>query len=317
MFNKGFAPIIILIAALLIAGLGGYIYFQSQDNPTINTTTTIVGPDIIATTTTTTITTTTTTTVPSTTTTSTVYPTTTTKTVLPTTTITIIVQCEDSVTFTYKGNLVTYGTVESQGRCWLDRNLGASRVATAHNDSLAYGDLFQWGRLDDGHQERDSEITFELSGSDKPGHSNFIIVDSKPYNWRDSQNDNLWQGVSGINNPCPLGWRIPTEAEWDFERASWSEQNAGGAFISSLKLTAAGRRTFSSDSPYQSPQGVSSEGAYWSSTVSDVYASSLYFDLFAALFSDVSNSYVGFGGNAAIFDENYRALGSSIRCIKD
>ena len=312
--NKGFAPIIVLIVVLLIAGIGGYIYFQSQDEPMTSTATTLIDSNIIATTTTTT---TTTTAVSSTTTTTTVSPTTTTKTVSPITTTTTIVQCEDSVTFTYKGNLVTYGAVKSQGRCWLDRNLGASRVATAHNDSLAYGDLFQWGRLDDGHQERDSEITFELSGSDKPGHSNFIIVDSKPYNWRDSQNDNLWQGVSGINNPCPLGWRIPTETEWDFERASWSEQNAGGAFISSLKLTAAGRRTFSSDSLYQSPQGVSSEGAYWSSTVSGVYASSLYFDLFAALFSDVSNSYVGFGGNAAIFDENYRALGSSIRCIKD
>jgi len=315
--NNGFAPITVLIIALLVVGLGGYIYFQSQNNPTISTTTTTTVPLSITTTTTVLSTTTTTTVAPTTITTTTVLPTTTTTTVPPTTTTTTIVQCEDSVTFTYKGNLVTYGIVESQGRCWLDRNLGSSQVATAHNDSLAYGDLFQWGRLDDGHQERDSEIIFELSGSDNPGHSNFIIVDSKPYNWRDFQNDNLWQGVSGINNPCPLGWRIPTEAEWDFERASWSEQNAGGAFISSLKLTAAGRRTFSSDSPYQSPQGVSSEGAYWSSTVSGVYASSLYFDLFAALFSDVSNSYVGFGGNAAIANENYRALGSSVRCIKD
>jgi len=51
--------------------------------------------------------------------------------------------CGDSVTFTYKGDIVTYGTVESQGRCWMDRNLGASRVAITYNDFEAQGDLFQ------------------------------------------------------------------------------------------------------------------------------------------------------------------------------
>ncbi len=36
-----------------------------------------------------------------------------------------------SVTFTYNGTEVTYGTVWRGGLCWLDRNLGASRVATS------------------------------------------------------------------------------------------------------------------------------------------------------------------------------------------
>ena len=318
--KKGFTTIIILIAALLVVGLGGYMYFQSKDESMTNTTTTTGEDNIVTTNTTTIITTTTTTIQPAiikATTTTTSSLTTTTTIVPPTTTTTTTIQCEDSVTFTYKGNIVTYGVVESLGKCWLDRNLGASQVATAHNDSLAYGDLFQWGRLDDGHQERDSGTTFELSDADNPGHSNFILVDSKPYNWQDPQNDNLWQGVSGINNPCPSGWRIPTEAEWDIERVSWIEQNAGGAFMNQLKLTVAGYRTFSSDSPYQSPQHVSSGGAYWSSTIFDVYASGLYFDLTAAFFSNDSNSYIAFAGNAAISNENYRALGSSVRCIKD
>jgi uncharacterized protein (TIGR02145 family) len=35
-----------------------------------------------------------------------------------------------------------------------------------------------------------------------------------PYDWRVPQNDNLWQGVDGTNNPCPEGWRIPTQTEW-------------------------------------------------------------------------------------------------------
>jgi len=52
--------------------------------------------------------------------------------------------CGDNITFTYKGTQVTYGTVASLNKCWLDRNLGASRVAITHNDPEAYGDLFQW-----------------------------------------------------------------------------------------------------------------------------------------------------------------------------
>lgn len=50
--NKGFAPIIVLIVALLVAGLGGYVYFQSQDNPITSTTTTIVDNNIDSATTT-------------------------------------------------------------------------------------------------------------------------------------------------------------------------------------------------------------------------------------------------------------------------
>ena len=48
---------------------------------------------------------------------------------------------------------LTYGTVVgADGKCWLDRNLGAVYVATSSTDYGAYGSLFQWGRLADGHQ---------------------------------------------------------------------------------------------------------------------------------------------------------------------
>ena len=103
--------------------------------------------------------------------------------------------CGDNVTFTYKGAEVTYGTVSNQGKCWLDRNLGASQVATASNDSNAYGDLFQWGRLDDQHQTRTSDKTATLSSTDVPGHNNFIYGMGTPHDWRSPQNDNLWQEV--------------------------------------------------------------------------------------------------------------------------
>lgn len=51
--------------------------------------------------------------------------------------------CGGSVTFMYNGSEVTYRTVTSaDDRCWLDRNLGASRVATTSTDQEAYGDYF-------------------------------------------------------------------------------------------------------------------------------------------------------------------------------
>ena len=211
-------------------------------------------------------------------------------------TITAPWACGDTVTFTYKGGSVTYGTVSHNSECWLDRNLGASQVATAYNDSAAYGDLFQWGRLDDSHQTRTSGTTDTLSSTDNPGHSNFIKAPNSPYDWRSPQNDSLWQGVSGTNNPCPSGWRVPTSTELDTERASWTQQNYNGAFVSPLKLTAGGYRRYSN----ASLNYMGSDGFYWSSSVSGTLASNLTFY-----------------NSAAYTSSHYRAFGFSVRCLKD
>jgi hypothetical protein len=182
------------------------------------------------------------------------------------------------------------------GKVWMDRNLGASQVATSSDDEDAYGDLYQWGRGADGHESRTSGTTSTLSNSDDPGHGDFITNDSDPYDWRDPQNDNLWQGVSGTNNPCPSGYRLPTEAEWEAERTSWSSSNSAGAFASPLKLPVAGIRSGSDGSLF----GVGSYGLYWSSTVSGTNAGHLLF------YS--SNAYMSI---------NDRTSGYSIRCLKD
>src|SRR6056297_20961 len=129
--------------------------------------------------------------------------------------------CGDNVTFTYNGTEVTYGTVATSGECWMDRNLGASQVATAYNDSDSYGDLVQWGRPDDGHQERTSATTSVLADSDHPGHSGFI-TDST--DWRDPQNDNMWNtDGSGSNDGeiCPEGWHVPSKSEWSSVSSNW------------------------------------------------------------------------------------------------
>ena len=187
-------------------------------------------------------------------------------------------------------------TNPSTGVIWMDRNLGATQVATSSTDADSYGDLYQWGRAADGHQSRTSGTTATLSTTDTPGHGDFIINGSSPYDWRSPQNDNLWQGLSGTNNPCPSGYRLPTEAEWEAERTSWGSNNAAGAFASPLKLPVAGYRSSSSGSLIN----VGSYGYYWSSTVVGTRSRYLYF-----------------GSSDANMYSNHRAYGNSVRCLKD
>jgi hypothetical protein len=63
--------------------------------------------------------------------------------------------------------------------------------------------LYQWGRGTDGHEITNIRHNHNFSNSDTPGHGNFITTNSSPYDWRSPQNDNLWQGVSGIKQPMP------------------------------------------------------------------------------------------------------------------
>jgi hypothetical protein len=181
------------------------------------------------------------------------------------------------------------------GRIWMDRNLGATRAATGSTDAEAYGHLYQWGRPADGHQVKTSSTTSTLSSSDTAGHGNFILAPNYPFDWRCPQNHNLWQGVTGINNPCPAGYRLPTEAELDAERLSWSSNDSEGAFASPLKLPMAGGRENGNGSFFD----IGSGGSYWSST----FGSYLSRDMFFAL-------------GYAEFYSNSRAYGFSVRCLR-
>ena len=186
--------------------------------------------------------------------------------------------------------------LSTTGKIWMDRNLGASQVATSLTDAASFGDLYQWGRGTDGHEKRTSVTTNTLSSSDVPGDAIFITTTNG--DWRSTKNDILWQGLYGINNPCPAGFRLPTEAEWSSERSSWSSPYEDGAFASPLKLPKAGWR---GDNGSIRPS--SGGGLYWSSTVSVTYlgrARPMVFDA----------GYFSIGDNA-------RSYGFCVRCIKD
>ncbi len=181
------------------------------------------------------------------------------------------------------------------GKTWMDRNLGATRAAKSPTDEAAYGDLYQWGRGADGHQYRNSGTTSTLSATDQPNDANFILTNS-PYDWRSPHNDNLWQGVNGVNNPCPSGYRIPTYDELTSEIDTWKQNNITGAFNSPLKLPLSGSRSSVGGTLYNE----GSYGVYWSSSVDGDFA-----------------WYLDFSSGTAKMRSSKRALGFSIRCIKD
>jgi len=180
------------------------------------------------------------------------------------------------------------------GKVWMDRNMGASQVALSSSDANSFGDLYQWGRFADGHHCRTSNTTTILSESNSPGHGLFILPPLTPYDWRSPQNDNLWQGASGTNNPCPSEYRLPTHAELESERTSWLSNNAAGAFGSPLKLPLAGYRLYTNGTIDGNLVG------YWSSTVSSTFSYYLHI----------------VSGNSFMQASN-RALGFSVRCIKN
>ncbi len=175
------------------------------------------------------------------------------------------------------------------GRIWMDRNLGATQVADSLTDAAAYGDLYQWGRAKDGHQNRTSNTTTTIATSARAGHGNFIIADS---NWTDfAADDALWS--TGLNDPCPTGYRIPTGPELEAERNGFTSNNATGAF-NALKLPLSGFR-YSGNFMH-----TGANGYLWSSTA-------------------VGPNYLAFYKTFTIFGDLTwgREFGFAIRCIKE
>jgi len=200
------------------------------------------------------------------------------------------------------------------GKTWMDRNLGATQVATSSTDLASYGDLYQWGRNTDGHQIRTSTTVAGPVESGSEGTS-FITNNG---DWLSTNttsqavNDARWNSGSegtpekvDANDPCPAGYRVPTATELEAELNNggdgfWGtgsvQNNAAGAFASVLKLPLAGYRYYSTGAL----TNVGSFGYYWSSTVSGTNARFLFF----------------YSGNANMRDFN-RAYGFAVRCIKD
>jgi len=190
------------------------------------------------------------------------------------------------------------------GRIWMDRNLGAERIPNSITDDLGFGDLYQWGRGPDGHQCRNSGLRNGPTSLDQPGHDDFLVIQTNSVSddWLTTQNNTLWQGVAGENNPCPTGFRIPTKQEFINENIN----TGAAAFSSFLKLPYSGWRDQLGVIYDESLAGTTSVpyGFVWTSTVS------------GGTSTNDAEAFAYYSTRA--FENSYaRARGYSVRCIKN
>ena len=166
----------------------------------------------------------------------------------------------------------------SETKTWMARDLGASRSISSPTDIASYGDLYQWGRGTDGHEKWDSTTISKTGPS--PVQNNFVFVTGTNIDWRYIVDDTLWNSTGELsdNNPCPVGYRLPTPAELENHAAN-------------INLHHAGQRNFNGTLEYQD-----SYGTYWTST---------------------SGIYIKIEGSTITSETAGTAFGRCVRCIKN
>jgi uncharacterized protein (TIGR02145 family) len=141
----------------------------------------------------------------------------------------------DSVVSNYADVAVGCGAKTNDGN-WLSfmcYNLGADTelnpfVYYSKGDSTSFdikGWLFQWGRRADGHQWRssvsvlgpwDNSNSYQVPSTNTTFYGKFITASLTIYNsdWRTASNGTEWLPGGGSADPCPVGWFIPSSADF-------------------------------------------------------------------------------------------------------
>ncbi len=182
---------------------------------------------------------------------------------------------------------VTYTTVTNipgePTKCWIASNLGASRQATAENDSTEASAGWYW--------QFNRKQGYQHSGSTRTPNTT----------WTNSINENSnWESA---NDPCAIfgsGWRLPTSTEWNNVDAAGHWNTWYEVYKSNLHLHAAGKLNKSTGAL----ESRGTTGNYWSSsqnTYSNQYKLANYFN-----FSSTNSYWTGI----------IKTSGFTVRCIK-
>ncbi len=179
-----------------------------------------------------------------------------------------------------------------------------------------YGKLYQWGRRDGGgynttddHSVQTAEAAtwsggvFQNNGG-TPAADKFYTTSDLPNDWY--SNNSSKQLTAWTNDPCPAGWRVPTEAELTKVKGTTASLTTGkhGSTDNLQGVSRADGKLFFPVAGYRSIGGSDRKrgngGSYWSSDVSVTKAPNWDFN------NDDSSMYY-----------NYRAFGFSVRCVKN
>ena len=194
-------------------------------------------------------------------------------------------------------------------------NLGVdtSRDPFSYQGGAINGDLYQWGRKADGHQIRNSSTIatqattiLAMNPSTNTVVARYITSFD---NWLTLTNNILWGNGDplnvnpgkGANDPCPLGFEVPSQSQWTeiINNNSWSWTGNGILFGEFLYLPAGGGRSDTDGGVGQ----VGITGFYWNS---------LGENGITAGYLRINSS-----GPGSTMVSNYRANGYSVRCVSE
>jgi hypothetical protein len=209
------------------------------------------------------------------------------------TSTTLDFSCGNSVIYKYHvaGNVApvtkstSYGTVENipgtPGMCWITSNLGSDHQAIAVDDATEASAGWYW----------------QFNRKQGYKHTGTTVTPSWPSTYTSENSDWVLS-----NDPCAIelgsGWRVPTRWEWIYTIGYGSWSNWYGPWNSALKMHAAGDIIFDTGGLIER----GSHGRYWSS--SQYSTNNLY------------GWYLLFYESDCIFQDDLKAFGYSIRCIK-
>ncbi len=227
----------------------------------------------------------------------------------------VVAGATGSVTFVYRNNSENYPIVRTNNnRLWTLKNLGAQRVAESATDQLSYGDYFQWGRWDDGHQAFSSNyIDGNTLTNNNPiglngGNSNFMMDW-----WINGNTSSKWEADSPNNatasngcDPCKaIGdeWRLPKPLEYLSMISAENILTPAAGFSSNLKLSFGGYREYDFTNTT-----LDIYGTFWTSAPGSSSGQGGYMHLYHNPSQPTSKPGVWYGFR--------RQAGLSIRCIR-
>lgn len=226
----------------------------------------------------------------------------------------------------------TDNVVYPDGQVAMTRNLGAMGASAGDDLHSSFGLFYQWGRKDplimsstatstsnaSTYSSTGSSIAFTtIASDDETGTIEFATanptriitgVEDSGYDWLYSAHDSsLWSTTKSMYDPCPYGWRVPSNSLWNDAESYVDGEFAYGWTLSFSGIEtfypAAGRRSFSRGLLTNvNADGTLWTGYYWScSAASDNKSLSLYFNR-----DGIDSALAG-----------YRAGGYQVRCVKE